>query len=114
MTLGRGDLSGASTVGSFSLFRGQFVARLAYESSFGFGSYHCCSAFWWLLIPEVGIAMLISLVVLTFVLWLAAHVVTFFMGPQQYFWELKKGIDPFLDGTLPWPINPDPDWVNFV
>ena len=59
--------------------------------------------------------MLISLVVLTLVLWLVAHVVTFLMGPQQYFGELKKGIDPFLDGTTPpWPINPDPDWVNFV
>ena len=58
--------------------------------------------------------MLISLVVLTFVLWLVAHAVTFLMGPQQYFWELKRGIDPFLDGTLPWPINPDPEWVNFV
>ena len=43
------------------------------------------SGFWWLLIPEVGIAMLISLVVLTFILWVAAHVVTFIMDPSSIF-----------------------------
>ena len=66
---------------------------------------------WWLIWSELAYYMFGALVGITFVLWTVCHLVEFCLGPSEYFREKRKGCDPFFD-MLPWPINPDPDFIK--